>query len=99
MLCGLIGGLTAYVLATSPGVEPSWLPVLIRHNVQVARTLRRRPTTSDLVRRLPSTTKSTVSSLNRHRAKGRTLTPRTVQRIAMGQTRVGLRLPRRPGGG
>lgn len=94
VLCGLIGGLTAYVLATSPGVEPSWMPVLIRHNVRIARALRRRPATRPLVRTLPAATRRTVGALTAHRSAGRTLTPRVVQRVAMSQTRAGLRRPR-----
>jgi hypothetical protein len=69
-------------------------PQLVRGLSKVARTLRRNPTTRQLVRTLPTVASRTTRSLARQAAHGRPITPRRAIRTLAGQTAAVLRSPR-----
>jgi hypothetical protein len=69
-------------------------PHLVRGLSSVARTLRRNPTTRQLVRVLPTVASRTTRTLARHVAHGRPITPRRVARTLAGQTAAVLSNPR-----
>jgi hypothetical protein len=69
-------------------------PQLVRGLSSVARTLRRNPTTRQLVRVLPTVASRTTRTLARHAAHGRPITPRRAIRTLAGQTAAVLSNPR-----
>jgi hypothetical protein len=69
-------------------------PHLVRGLSKVTRTLRRNPTTRQLVRVLPTVASRTTHSLARQAARGRPITPHQAVRTLAGQTAAVLRSPR-----
>jgi hypothetical protein len=81
------------VRAAAPHVARS-TPHLVRGLSTVARTLRRNPTTRQLVRVLPTVASRTTHSLARHAAHGHPITPRRAVHTLARQTAAALSDPR-----
>jgi hypothetical protein len=89
-----------FVAALAPlaaALRPSLAPFLLRSSPQMARglvgamhTLRRRPATRPLIRRLPAIVHGAVDSLARRAAQGQPLTPGVAVRTLARQTARGL---------
>jgi hypothetical protein len=93
-----IGALIPMAARLIPRVAPAIMraaPRLIRGVSQVARTLRRSPTTRPLVRALPTVVRRTATSMARQAAQGRPVTPQTAVRTLAQQTQRTIGSPQR----